>query len=166
MLLPPWFAFSPVAQGQWTNSSQKPASTLDDQFGLANKLFADGDYNRSQRIFYRLVKAYPERGLYWFNLGNTYYMLGHYDWAVTSYQKVIALGHPLAPAARFYIAKCDVKLGQDAPAVALLTELSQTQLPPNLAAQVKKDLADLNTLSGGDVSGFNLEHRFANRLTL
>lgn len=107
----------------------------------ALELFTGKSYAESRDILQDLVSQDPSQALYWFNLGNAHFMLEEYDDAILSYQKAIHLQSPLTPAAWLYIAKSYRKISRHERARRILIRLQKTQLPPNLSAEIHRELS-------------------------
>lgn len=118
--------------------------------GFKKKLFATSlrfyqtqKYKPAEKILLKLTSIDPKNGLYWFNLGNTQFMLKNYLGAETAFLKVENLSSPLAPAAAFYRAKALRELNRPDQANALLQSLLQSDsLPQGLRKAVASELLD------------------------
>lgn len=127
-----------IPQSSWSlNEGDETA------FKKAVELTNAADYEGSRIIFENLTKAYPDKALYWFNLGNNYFLLKQYSLAMTAYQNVIKLNSPLANPARFYIAKSFRKLKDLKRAEKILLFLKKTNLPPHLMNEVLSELSSI-----------------------
>lgn len=109
------------------------------------KTYAAGDFERSRNLLLYLVKAQPKNALYWFNLGNSYFMLGQFPYAETCFYKVETLRSKLAPAARLYRAKALKERGEAEAATRLLQQLLKSQLPKTLRDEAHRDLVALTS---------------------
>ena len=65
----------------------------------ALQAYQSNDLNQCVKGFYSLIQIQPQKGLYWFNLGNCLFLGGQPAKAISAYDKVIKLQSPLAPAA-------------------------------------------------------------------
>lgn len=102
--------------------------------------YQKGDFKTSRNILYHLVKKYPKKALYWFNLGNSYFMLNNYRAAETCFARVERLKSPLSPAARLYRSKALAALGKKDDARQILISLDQPQIPSAIRSEAKQDL--------------------------
>lgn len=99
------------------------------------------DFPRAKGALLNLVRLNPKKSIYWFNLGNAYFMMKDYGRAITAYLKVEALMSPLTPAAKLYRAKALQARGEREAARSVLQKLmSKPGLPPALAEEASKDL--------------------------
>lgn len=99
------------------------------------------DFVRSKNLLLTLVRSNPKKAVYWFNLGNSYFMMKEYGRAITAYLKVEELASPLTPAAQLYRAKALKARGEVEPAQEILRALvARPGLPPALAEEASKDL--------------------------
>ncbi len=112
--------------------------------------FMAHDYASSEGLLLSLVKTNPNNTLYWFNLGNSYYMQAKFDLAIDAFQKVVELKGNLAPAAQFYWAKTLLAANRKKEAIQKLESLLKVKLPPSLKEQVTNDLNKLNRESEND----------------
>ncbi len=106
----------------------------------ALQAYQKNDFGACVKDFTKLLRLQPQKGLYWFNLGNCFSMSGAYGNAVSSYEKVVQLRSPLAPAAKLYKAKALLKMNQTERARKLLAELQSQPLPPGLRADFALEL--------------------------
>ncbi|HEX4923432.1 MAG TPA: tetratricopeptide repeat protein, partial [Bdellovibrionales bacterium] len=90
----------------------------------------------ARKIMMDLTRRNPRNGLYWFNLGNIFYLLADWPRAEDAYYNVILVKSPLAPAAELYLAKTLMEKGDVKQAMSYLGNLEQQPLPPGL----RKDL--------------------------
>ena len=104
----------------------------------ALKALNQENHDRAGKIFVELVKEEPENALYWFNLANIFYKEGDYQRALPSYNKVISLESPLAPAAVIYRSWTLVFLEEFEKARASLSAVRKKKLPPNLQKEYEK----------------------------
>lgn len=84
----------------------------------------------------------PEKGLYWFNLGNLYFVMQNYREAQVAYRQVQALESPLSPVAGLYEVRSLRQSARLAPAYRLYLKLKRGLFPENL----KKELDEEHTL--------------------
>lgn len=115
-------------------------------FQAAMKRYSANDFAACSQGFLRLVRAYPTKSLYWFNLGNCLYMNKDYARAHTAYSKVVALHGPLLPAGMLYQAKALKMLGRVDEAQKILENLLQKKIPRGLQAEARLDLESLGAL--------------------
>jgi tetratricopeptide (TPR) repeat protein len=108
-------------------------------FSRALKLAQKKQYKKSRKLLFALTKKYPRNSLYWFNLGNIYYLLNDYDNAIRSYGNVIFLQSPLQPAAELYLARTYIKSRKPLQAMPLLVGLAQAELPQGLKDEVNSE---------------------------
>ncbi len=114
------------------------------EFDESVRLFQKQDYEGSRTILKELVKKAPAKGLYWFNLGNSQFMLGSFRDAEASFRKVEKLKSPLSPAARLYRAKVLREQRRLSEARILLTNLvNDSMLKANLKASASDELASI-----------------------
>lgn len=123
-----------------------PAADAKKLWDQSLKLYTAGDFERSRNLLLYLVKAKPANALYWFNLGNSYFMLEQFRYAETCFKKVESLGSHLAPAAALYRSKALSALGDKEAAKILLQQLLQSKkLTKSLAQDANRDLLVLNS---------------------
>lgn len=121
------------------------ARAADVQFTEAIRLFQNQNYAASRDLLRKLTKVEPRKALYWFNLGNAYYMLEDFRGAETSFHRVERLGSTLSPAARLYRAKALRGRGAGADARVLLNSLiGDARTPPNLKLSAREELSALD----------------------
>jgi hypothetical protein len=60
---------------------------LDTRFGLANKAYADEDYQQAIELYSKILEEGVESGEVYFNLGNTYYKTNDLGRAILYYEK-------------------------------------------------------------------------------
>lgn len=113
-------------------------------FAESLRLIQQGQLELAATALKKLVIRSPKNNLYWFNLATVEALLGHHDYAIRVFGRVILMKSPLAPAAQFYTAKSLRALGRDSEARAILQELSKLELPVALRQQISQDLNDLN----------------------
>jgi tetratricopeptide (TPR) repeat protein len=128
------------------NRVESKASMESVQFAEALQALTAGDAIHSQKLLKKLTLSSPKKALYWFNLGNSYFLLGSYAKAIQTYEKVSALKSPLDLPARFYIAKCYRKLQQKTLARQLLASLQTKELPPNLKNEIAEEARSLEEI--------------------
>lgn len=109
-------------------------------FKSALQAYQSNDLNACVKRFFALTKVNPQKGLYWFNLGNCLYMGGAYKKSYIAYAKVIQLQSPLAPVAILNQARGHAKLGNSEKARTLLLSLQETNLPPSLRGEFALEL--------------------------
>lgn len=114
------------------------------------QLYMAGDFDGCSKTFLKLVKTQPPRTVYWFNLGNCFFMAGRYSLANKAYTRAVTLGGELLPAVQLYQAKALAKLGQTAQAEALLREVIQSNPPAGILAEARNDLQQLGPLGNGE----------------
>lgn len=102
----------------------------------ALQAYQSNDLNQCVKGFYSLTQIQPQKGLYWFNLGNCLFLGGQPAKASSAYEKVIKLQSPLAPAAMLYQARAQAKLGNKDKARELLVDLQNKKLPPGLRSEL------------------------------
>ena len=129
----------------WAHAAE--VNTEATRFKTALDDFKNGSLEKSRTVLERLVRENPSRSLYCFNLGNAYFALGKYSFAISAYRKVIDLKSPLEPVAYLYMAKSYAKLGNTVYATKLLEYLSALPLTPNIAAEVRSDLLTMKSLT-------------------
>jgi len=98
-----------------------------------------GKYSHSKKLFLRLLKRNPKKGVYWFNLGNIYFLQKKYRSSIKMYKKVLRLKSPLSVPAKFYIAKSQHEAGKLKLAAKLLNELKRERLPNSFRAQIQAE---------------------------
>lgn len=111
-----------------------------DAFKKSLELYSKNNFSGSIKILIQLLRRQPKNSLYWFNLGNSYFMARSYKYAAVSFEKVISLQSPLSPAAKLYKAKALDKLGQQAEARVMLEQVLHENPPAGIAQEAKKDL--------------------------
>lgn len=79
--------------------------------GLAAKLYANQEYDKSAAVYSFLAFIEPNQPAYWIGSGNSDYYLKNYEKAIKSYEKAIELV-PSVPDFYFYCAHCYKELGQ------------------------------------------------------
>jgi len=116
------------------------------------RFYQQQDFEKSRNTLLLLVKADPKNALYWFNLGNSYFMLQQYNYAETCFYRVEVLRSPLAPAARLYRAKSLTARGEKEQAHRMLQGLAAAPTTPKaIREEAAKDLIALGE-SGGTAS--------------
>ena len=98
------------------------------------------EFTRSRILLISILKKNPDNSLYWFNLGNCFYMESKFDLAERAFKKVVDLNGKLTPAAQLYWAKSLLVLGKLEQAKTKLEALLKTSIPANLKFQVEEDL--------------------------
>lgn len=116
------------------------ATNASDTFVEASQKVQSGNYGKARELLSNLTETYPLKSLYWFNLGQVEYALGHYAQAVNAYRTVITLKSALTPAAELYLARSYSKLGKNKRARQILEGLNRKSLPSNLKMEVELDL--------------------------
>lgn len=107
--------------------------------GLA--LYNQGDFFGAKSKLLKLVRVRPSNSLYWFNLGNSYFMLKDFSRAQIAFSKVENLKGPLAPAAMLYRAKAIKANGDPQAARSLLQILIvRKDLTPAIREEATRDL--------------------------
>lgn len=109
-------------------------------FKTAMQAYQQNDFNTCVKDFTALLRLQPKKGLYWFNIGNCFFMAGDHAQAVASYDKVVQLRSPLASAAKLYKAKALLKMNQTEGSRKLLAELQSESLPAGLRADFALEL--------------------------
>jgi tetratricopeptide (TPR) repeat protein len=122
-------------------------NTEEKAFADSLNLLKQKQYAQSAHVLISLAKEHPEKSVYWFNLGVCAFQLNKYEIALKAYGKVIELNSPLAPAARLYRAKVYKATGRSMDASKELETLINSDAPPGIAAQAKKDLEELTATS-------------------
>lgn len=117
-----------------------PSNAEDLLFKKSVELYSKNDFAGSSRVLIRLIRGNPKNALYWFNLGNCYFMAQMYDKAAKSFSKVMVLKSPLSPAAKLYRSKSLAKIGKPSEAKNLLQELLQENPPSGILQDARKDL--------------------------
>lgn len=112
-------------------------------FSRGLKSIQEKQIDQSIAIFNQLVKQSPEKSIYWFNLGNSYYMKEKFEFAIRSYRKVIEINKTLVPAAQWYLAKSLIKIGQHKEAQNTLENLNP-QTPAGIKAAAEYELEKLS----------------------
>ncbi|MGE4131519.1 MAG: tetratricopeptide repeat protein [Bdellovibrionales bacterium] len=103
-------------------------------------------YDVSKKLLLQLVKARPLKALYWFNLGNSFFMLNQDQQAIICFSKVEKLKSPLAQAAILYRAKALARSGEGLTAERDLNKLlARPDLKPSIAGEARKDLLSLTS---------------------
>lgn len=125
------------------SETARGAETSRELFTQSMDLYAKGSFAESAKILSSLVGTEPQNSLYWFNLGNAYFMMQKYDKAILSYDKVVHLKSKMAPAARLYKAKALRKLNQTEEASDLLEGLLKDHPPAGILKEAKAELAAL-----------------------
>ena len=111
------------------------------EFRSALKLYTAQKYGQSEHAFFQLVKKNPKNNVYWFNLANSYFMLGKYNYAVRCYDHVIKANDGLRVAARWYRAKALFKLGDNSRARRELYDILKTEpLASPVRSAIEQDL--------------------------
>ncbi len=101
-----------------------------------------GQFLAAKKQLLLLVRARPEKSLYWFNLGNSYFMLKDFKRAQICFTKVENLRGPLAPAASLYRAKAMTAQGDASAANNILQSLlNRPNLTPAIREEAQRDLA-------------------------
>lgn len=95
------------------------------------------DYARPKKILFALTKKYPGNGLYWFNLGNIYFLTNEYENAVKCYRNVMFAKSSLAPAAETYLAKTYLAQNSIRDAAPILVNLEKINLPVGLQGELE-----------------------------
>lgn len=132
-------------------SAQGSASATAPAFKRSIELFGKKRFSESRAILSMLVKAEPRRAVYWFNLGNSFYMLRKYREAATCFDNVIKLRSPLAPAAQLYRAKALRENGDVAQARSLLENLdARDDLPAGIRKEVQSEQSLIALASADD----------------
>ncbi len=125
------FSFSSVSFSQQTERTR---------FSNSLRFLQERRFDEASRILQELVVAFPQKNLYWFNLGIVEAMQGHHEYAIKVFERVTLMKSPLAPASQLYAAKSFRALGRNREAEKLLQGLNQQSLPPGLRAEVIEDL--------------------------
>ncbi|WP_413288102.1 tetratricopeptide repeat protein [Bdellovibrio sp. HCB337] len=132
-----------VSQSAFAVSANADASL----FKRSLEIYNQNNFSGSSRILIQLIKKNPSNGLYWFNLGNCYFMAKSYENATTAFGKVVSLNSPLAPAAKLYQSKALDKLGRRGDAKVLLEQVLQGNPPTGIQQEAKKDLEAMTLAS-------------------
>ncbi len=91
-----------------TSKSQDSEGTI---FTKSIELYQNKKYAESSVLLEQLVKQNPKRSLYWFNLGNTSFMLKNYSLSIKQFEKVVSLNYLFVAAARLNKSKALKMLG-------------------------------------------------------
>src|SRR5262245_33389247 len=83
-------------------STAEPADVTARLFQQGLALFQERRFSESQNVFYQLIKRNRRNAVYWFNLGNSFYMLQKYQEAEICFANVRKLRSALWPAAALY----------------------------------------------------------------
>ncbi len=119
----------------WTASREKTA------WERSLRYYNQSDFVKAKNLLLILVKQNPSKPLYWFNLGNAYFMMGDHGRSITAYLKVEELGSTLAPAATLYRAKALTARGEaDAARLVLRSLVARPNLPPAIAEEASRNL--------------------------
>ena len=110
--------------------------------------FEKHEYLQSESIIEGLVQEYPQSGMYWFNLGNTQFLMEKYSLAISSYNKVVNLRSALWVPAKLYIAKSYLKMHQIQNAEKILTPILEMQLPVHLHEEIVFEMIAIHCFSG------------------
>ena len=85
------------------------------------------------------TKMDPEKALYWFNLGNLYFVLKNFREAQLAYRQVQALESPLAPVARLYEVRSLRHSSRLPPAYRLYLQLERGLFPEALKKELEEE---------------------------
>ncbi len=138
-----------LLQGARVYASNHAFSNQSAEFGSALQLFTSKNYEQSRRAFFELVKRHPKNNVYWFNLANSYFMLGQYRNAVVCYNHVIRSKDGLKIASQWYRARAFYKLGDRKKALSELRYILRHEAPPPAVRLGVEE--DLRTQFGGGV---------------
>lgn len=114
-------------------------------FRSAIDRFKNGDYEKSASILNGLVTLEPSEGLYWFNLGNAYFMMEDFGKAVSCYIKVIKLKSGLSMPARLYLTRSYRLAKRLDYALTSIRPLIGIPLPDSLSEELEEEKEDLAT---------------------
>ncbi len=130
-------------------------------FKAALNLYNAHKFQLSEHAFYQLVKKDPQNNVYWFNLANSYFMLGKYEFAIRCYNHVIRGNDGLRVAARWYRAKALFKRGDKNQARKELREILNTEsLASPVRRAIEKDLNENFASSLNSNMEFNALHLY------
>lgn len=120
-------------------------SQEEDFFKLGLKTFKEKKYNQSYYYWHYLVKKYPTKAIYSFNLGNIYFVQDKFDKAIITYKNVIELGSSLQEVAAIYIAKSYYGKGSIITSKRVYKRILRTpKLRPSLKQLILDDLIKIN----------------------
>lgn len=120
--------------------------------------YNQGQFVEARHLLAKLVRQNPKNALYWFNLGNAYFMLGSFPEAETCFRWVEFLRSPLGPAARLYRAKALAARSETGQALEVLRQLLKSKM---LTAAIRDQaLRDLRALESPQTSGSSAMHLY------
>jgi tetratricopeptide (TPR) repeat protein len=123
-----------IALFSWPIFAQAPSHNLKLEEAASLRAFNGGEYEKSRDGYMNLTRLSPENGVYWFNLGNSHYMLGDFAEAAAAYDKTIEIKSELAKPAALFKAKSLRKLGAYDEARSALAGIDLATLPERLRA--------------------------------
>ena len=129
-----------------TFSARAETSDADARFAHATDAFRQGEYSEAENTLSKLTQDFPQKGLYWFNLGNVLYLEKKFGPASQAYEQVVTLGSPLSAAAKLGKAKSLRQTGDLTGAWKTISELQQT-VPQGTGLRASVD-SEVDTLSG------------------
>lgn len=111
-----------------------------DLFKRSLELYGQNKFAQSSQILIHLIRKNPRNTLYWFNLGNCYFMARKYELAAQYFSQVIRLQSPLSAAAKLYRAKALTQMGNRKEAEELLQHLVGENPPAGILQEARADL--------------------------
>src|SRR4051812_32242998 len=120
-------------------SSPRVRSSEQRSFERALDEFDRRHFPASRKILEGLLRKHPERGLYWFNLGNASLKLRDFPAAVRAYRKVVDLRSPLSGPAGLYLAKAAEAEGKLDTAAFWFKWALKHRLPPHVESAVRDE---------------------------